>query len=166
MSDPTASTPPPPSSIPAGWYPDGQGGTRWWDGTQWGAAASAPVPATVPTTVPATASSVQDEKTLAVLAQVLAIFTGFLGPLVIYLVARPDQPFAKHHAAEALNFQITVTIAAFVSAILMLVLIGLILLPIVVIGAFVLEIIASVAASRGEWYRFPVNLRLVPGALG
>ncbi len=23
------------SSIPAGWYPDGQGGQRWWDGSQW-----------------------------------------------------------------------------------------------------------------------------------
>jgi uncharacterized protein len=167
MSDPSA-TPPPPASIPSGWYPDGQGGTRWWDGAQWGPPASAPgsVPATIPDATPAATTGVQDEKTLAILAQVLGIFTGFLGPLVIYLVARPDQPFAKHHAAEALNFQITVTIALFVSAILMLVLIGLILLPVVVIGAFVLEIIAAVAASRGEWYRYPVNLRLVPGALG
>jgi uncharacterized protein len=165
MSDPSAA-PPPPSSVPPGWYPDGQGGTRWWDGAQWGPPSAAPgsVPA-VPAAAPAT-SGVQDEKTLAVLAQVLAIFTGFLGPLVIYLVARTDQPFAKHHAAEALNFQITVTIAVFVSAILIIVLVGLLLLPVVVIGALVLEIMASLAASRGEWYRFPVNLRLVPGALG
>ncbi|MFT4189730.1 MAG: DUF2510 domain-containing protein [Aeromicrobium sp.] len=24
-----------PSSTPAGWYPDGRGGQRWWDGTAW-----------------------------------------------------------------------------------------------------------------------------------
>lgn len=24
------------SSTPPGWYPDGQGGQRWWDGTAWG----------------------------------------------------------------------------------------------------------------------------------
>ena len=29
MSDPNQPT------VPAGWYPDGQGGQRWWDGTQW-----------------------------------------------------------------------------------------------------------------------------------
>lgn len=29
MSDPNQ------PSTPAGWYPDGQGGQRWWDGTQW-----------------------------------------------------------------------------------------------------------------------------------
>ena len=29
MSDPTQ------PSAPAGWYPDGQGGQRWWDGARW-----------------------------------------------------------------------------------------------------------------------------------
>ncbi|GAA1516148.1 DUF2510 domain-containing protein [Nocardioides humi] len=29
MSDPNQ------PATPAGWYPDGQGGQRWWDGTQW-----------------------------------------------------------------------------------------------------------------------------------
>lgn len=175
--DPTQSTPfadampaaaAPSATTPAGWYPDGQGSTRWWDGTQWGqmAPAESPVPATIPGAAPAAASSIQDEKTLAVLAQALSIFTGFVGPLVIYLIAKPDQPFAKHHATEALNFQITVTIAVFVSALLMLVLIGLLLLPIVVIGALIFEVMASLAASRGEWYRYPVSLRLVPGAQG
>ncbi|WP_323794161.1 DUF2510 domain-containing protein, partial [Nocardioides sp.] len=24
------------SGTPAGWYPDREGGQRWWDGTQWG----------------------------------------------------------------------------------------------------------------------------------
>ena len=49
---------------------------------------------------------------------------------------------------------------------LILVIIGIVLLPVVLIGAFVLEMMAAVAANRGEWYRFPVNLRLVPGAQG
>lgn len=157
MSDPVSATP---ESTPPGWYPDpsGSGQQRWWDGNQWGIVASS--------SVPATTGSFDDERGMATLAQVLAIFTGFLGPLVIWFMARPDQPFVKHHAAESLNFQITVTIAAFVSALLMLVLIGFVLLPVLLIGAFVLEIMAAIAANRGEWYRFPVNLRLVPGAQG
>lgn len=48
MSDPNQ------PSTPPGWYPDGQGGQRWWDGTQWtehtqppagGAPAAPPAPA-------------------------------------------------------------------------------------------------------------------------
>ena len=49
---------------------------------------------------------------------------------------------------------------------LCLLLIGFLLLPVVLIGAFVLEVLAAIAANRGEWYRFPINLRLVPGAQG
>lgn len=51
MSDPNQ------PSIPAGWYPDGQGGQRWWDGSQWtehtqpaqGAAPAAPAEPAAPT---------------------------------------------------------------------------------------------------------------------
>ena len=147
-------------SAPAGWYPDpsGSGQQRWWDGEQWGIVAAS--------NSPQQPGTFDDEKGMATLVQVLAIFTGFLGPLIIWFMAKPEQPFVKHHAAEALNFQITVTIAAFVSGLLMLVLIGFLLLPVVLIGALVLEVMAALAANRGEWYRFPINLRLVPGAQG
>ena len=33
--------------------------------------------------------------------------------------------------------------------------------PIVAIGSLVLYIMAAVAANRGEWYRYPVNIRFV-----
>lgn len=111
-------------------------------------------------------SSVSDERTLAVLAQVLAIFAGFIGPLIIYLVAKPEQRFARHHASEALNFSITLFIATIACVVLMFVLIGFLLIIVVWIGALVLHITAALAANRGEWYRYPVNLRLVPGAVG
>ena len=103
---------------------------------------------------------------MAMLAQLLGIFTGFLGPLVMYLVAKDDQPFLKHHAAESLNFQITLFIGFIVSAVLMLVLIGFLLFFVVWIGGLVLVIVATMAANRGEWYRYPINIRMVPGARG
>jgi len=102
---------------------------------------------------------------MATLVHVLAIFTGFIGPLIIYLV-KEDDPFVRHHSAEALNFSISVTIAYIVSGILIIVLIGLILLPLVWIGALVFQIQAAMAANRGEWYRYPFNIRMVPGAVG
>lgn len=112
------------------------------------------------------AGSGTDPKTMAMLSHLLAIFAGFLGPLIIYLVNGEKDPFVRHHAAESLNFQITVTIAALVSGLLICVFVGIVLLPVVVLGALVLEIMAAVAANRGEWYRYPLNIRMVPGAVG
>ena len=59
---PAAPTAPAPTGTGpvAGWYTDGSGATRWWDGTQWGQVAPAAAPAPpVPTmpTVPAAAAS-------------------------------------------------------------------------------------------------------------
>jgi uncharacterized Tic20 family protein len=69
--------------------------------------------------------------------------------------------FVRSQALEALNFQITVLIAVVVSSVLILVLIGLVLLPIIGVAAFVLMILAAIAANRGEEYRYPLTLRLV-----
>jgi uncharacterized Tic20 family protein len=134
---------------------------RWWDGQQWGQLAEQ-----VPAQTPAAGGSVSDAKTMAMLAQLLGIFTGFLGPLIIYLINGEKDPFVRHHSAEALNFQITLVIAYIVSFVLMLVLIGFVLFFVVWIGSIVLMIMATIAANRGEWYRYPFNIRLVPGAIG
>lgn len=145
-----------PQSQPPGWYDDGSGQQRWWDGNQWGQYASQ---------TPA-ASSVGDQKTMAVLAQVLGLITGFLGPLVIYLVNGEKDAFVRHHAAEALNFQLTLLIGYIASFVLIFVLIGIVLLPVLVVVGIVFPIIAAIAANKGEWYRYPVSIRMVPGAAG
>ena len=101
---------------------------------------------------------------MAILAEALGIITGFLGPLVIYLINGDKDPYVRHHASEALNFHLTMLIAYIVSAVLLIVLIGIILLPIVAILSFVFSIIATIAASKGEWYRYPISIRMVSGS--
>ncbi len=151
----------PAQNPPPGWYPDAQGVNRWWDGQQWGEAAAA-VPA-----VPATyQGSAGDSKSMATLAQVLGIVTGFIGPLIIFLVNGDKDPYVKHHSSEALNFQLTVLIAYLVSFVLMLVLVGFLLFFVVWVLAIVWGIQAAIAANRGEWYRYPINIRMVSGAAG
>lgn len=110
--------------------------------------------------------SPQEERTWGMLAHLSAIvaavvFLAFLGPLLVMLIQGPKSPFVRRQAVEALNFQITTYVAAIVSAILIVVFIGILLLPLVGIAWLVLTILASVAANRGEDYRYPVNLRLV-----
>jgi uncharacterized Tic20 family protein len=102
-----------------------------------------------------------DQRMWATLAHLSGLLFGFLGPLVIYLLMKDRGRFIRSQALEALNFQITVLIAVVVSAALILVVIGLFLLPIVGGAAFVLMILAAIAANRGEEYRYPLTLRLV-----
>ena len=103
----------------------------------------------------------QDEKTWGMLAHLGGLFLGFIAPLVVLLVKGTESPYTRAQAVEALNFQITLAIAYLAAFISFIVLIGIVLLPLVLIGHVVLGILASVAASRGELYRYPLNLRMV-----
>jgi len=112
---------------------------------------------------PATTDVPADQRTMALAAHLLGIFTGFIGALIIWLINKDDaaKSFVTDQAKEALNFQITVTIAMVISIILMIVIIGGILAPIVGIINLVFCIIAAVKANNGEAYRYPFTLRLI-----
>lgn len=102
----------------------------------------------------------QNERTMAILAHILGFFTGFIAPLILYLVLN-EQPFAKDQSREALNFQITVLIGIIVSMILMAILIGFILFVAVLVLDVIFCIMAAVAVSKGEAYRYPVAIRFI-----
>lgn len=105
--------------------------------------------------------SQQDERLWAVLAHLGGIVLWFIAPLVVLLVQGEKSRFVRRQAVEALNFQITLTLAYIASFVLMIVLIGVLLIFVVGIGGLILMIIAAVKANNGEDYRYPVNIRLV-----
>jgi uncharacterized Tic20 family protein len=86
---------------------------------------------------------------------------GFLGPLVVLLTAGNRSPFVRRHAVEALNFNLTVLIAAMVSVVLMLVLIGFLMILVVGVGYVIATIAGAVAASQGRDFRYPLTIRFV-----
>ena len=98
---------------------------------------------------------------LAALAGIVIPLGNLLGPLIVWLVKKDTMPFVADQGKEALNFNITVFIAAFVSGILTLVLIGFLLLIVVGIAWLVLTVLAALAANKGEAYRYPFTLRLI-----
>lgn len=102
-----------------------------------------------------------DAKNMGVLCHLLGFFTGFLGPLILWLIKKDTMPYVDHHGKEALNFQITVTIASAIAGFSFVCFIGVVLLPAVIIADLVLSIMACMAASRGEYYKYPWCLRLI-----
>lgn len=84
-----------------------------------------------------------------------------LGPLVVWLIKRDDDPFIDEQGKEALNFQITMVIAALVSLLLTVVVIGLFLVIAVGLVMVIFPIIAAVKASNGEHYRYPFTIRFL-----
>ncbi len=116
-----------------------------------------------------------DDRTWALAAHIGTLVAaylalGFLAPLIIML-AKKDSPFVRRHAVESLNFQISLLIYFVVGTVLMFVValltfgIGLVVLvPVaLVLGivALVLIIMATIKASNGEEYRYPLTIRFV-----
>ena len=99
-----------------------------------------------------------EERTWAILSHVGGIILGFIAPLITYLVFKDRGPFIRHHSAQALNFQLTVLIGYIASGLLMFVLIGFLTYIAVWVLSIVFAILAGVAASRGEWYKYPISI--------
>ncbi len=101
------------------------------------------------------------------LAHLLGIFTGFIGPLIIYSMKKDESPYVRHHATEVLNLALTSLIVnlviSVVGCVLTVVLIGFLLFFLLIpygILLLVYMIIGAMAANRGELYVYPSWLRI------
>jgi hypothetical protein len=84
-----------------------------------------------------------------------------VGPLVVSIARADQSSFVGAHAKEALNFNITVTLAAVVCILLMLVFVGFLFGSALFIAWLVMTLIAAIRASEGAAYRYPFSLRFV-----
>lgn len=121
-----------------------------------------------------TGPSAQDSRNWAMGVHLSALAGAFIagigswvGPLVIWLMRREQDPFVADHAREGLNFNITMVILVVAAFLLGLFTFGIALL-VIVPAAIVIAVLwlvwtiqATVAASRGETYRYPLSIRLI-----
>ena len=118
-----------------------------------------------PPPAPATSSNIRTWCVLCHAAALLGLFFHFLGhllgPLIVWLVKRGDSPEVDAHGKESLNFQISMLIYDAIAAILCIVLIGIPILIALWVLNTVLVIIASIQASEGKFYRYPITIRLI-----
>jgi uncharacterized Tic20 family protein len=118
-----------------------------------------------PPPAPGASSDIRTWCVLCHAAALLGLFFHFLGhllgPLIVWLVKRGDSPEVDAHGKESLNFQISMLIYDAIAAILCLVLIGIPILIALWLLNTVLVIIASIQASEGKFYRYPITIRLI-----
>jgi uncharacterized Tic20 family protein len=122
-----------------------------------------PVPPPPP--APSTSSDIRTWCVLCHASALLGLFFHFLGhllgPLIVWLVKRGDSSEVDAHGKESLNFQISMLIYDAVALILCIVFIGIPLLIALWVLNTVLVIIASIQASEGKFYRYPITIRLI-----
>jgi uncharacterized Tic20 family protein len=101
-----------------------------------------------------------EQRNIAMLTHLGGIILGFIPSLLVYLI-KTDDATIREHAKEALNFQITVAIAFAACWVLAFILIGVLLIPILWVVNLIFCIIAAVKTSQGDFYRYPVAIRLL-----
>lgn len=84
-----------------------------------------------------------------------------IGPLIVWLAKRDDAPEIDAHGKESLNFQISMLIYHAIAAVFCLVLIGFLVLPILWVLNAIFVIVASIKASDGKLYRYPMTIRFI-----
>ncbi len=103
----------------------------------------------------------KDECNMALLTYILCLVTGFIGPLIIWLIKKDQSAFVNHQGKEVLNWCITMVLAYIACFILMFIVIGIFLMPILLLVHLIFNIMGAISASKGVAYRYPFALRLL-----
>jgi uncharacterized Tic20 family protein len=103
---------------------------------------------------------------LSSLAMYLAIpFANILGPFIVWSIQRDKSPLVDDQGKEAVNFQITMTIAFAVAIVLAISVIGLIvaipLLAVLPVIQILFTVLAAIKANEGVAYRYPLTIRFI-----
>lgn len=88
-------------------------------------------------------------------------FGNIITPLILWAIKKDSMPLVDDQGKEALNFQITLTVAVLIAFALCFIVIGIPLLFLLGIGGLILIIIAAVKANDGQRYRYPLTIRFI-----
>jgi uncharacterized Tic20 family protein len=105
---------------------------------------------------------------LSSLSGLIVPFGNILGPLLIWQLKKNEFPSVEVHGKAALNFQITVLIAAIAGVLIAIVLsffcVGWLLFPVVMLiglAGMVFAVIAGIKANDGHDYEYPFSFKLL-----
>ena len=88
-------------------------------------------------------------------------FGGIIGPLICWLTRKDESQWVDQNGKQSMNFQLSITLYMVLAIPLCFILIG---IPIVIFLGFlevICIIIASVKASKGEEFKYPVTIPFI-----
>jgi uncharacterized Tic20 family protein len=91
----------------------------------------------------------------------LLLSASWISALIFYLIYKDRGPFVRQHTATELNFQLTMIIAAIAGGLLAIVLVGFLVLLAIPVVMIVFGIIATMRASEGQPYEYPLAIKFV-----
>ena len=109
----------------------------------------------------------KDHRTWAMLchlssfAGLLIPFGSVIGPLIVWLAKKDEMPLVAEHGRKSLNFQLTMMIAYIISFLLMFVVIGVILLPVIAIFAFIMFVVSAIKSNDGKEVDYPLSIEFI-----
>ncbi len=86
---------------------------------------------------------------------------GVVCSLVLWQIKKDEYEFVDDQGKEAVNFQISMLLYWAGAFILSLACVGLVLMPAVCVVDIGFSVYAAIKASNGEYYRYPLSLRLI-----
>ena len=98
------------------------------------------------------------------LCQLLTCITGFGGlivPLILWATQKDRIEGMDSHGKAIINFQLSIIIYSIISAIFIIVGIGILILIAIGITAFILPIVNAIKASNGELPSYPFSLNFI-----
>jgi hypothetical protein len=89
------------------------------------------------------------------------LLIGLLAPLILWLVFKDTDAEVDYHGKESINFQLNVLAWSLISWLLAICLIGIPMRLALSVLEVVLIVLASIAAAKGERYRYPFIYRIL-----
>jgi uncharacterized Tic20 family protein len=100
-----------------------------------------------------------DDPTMNIVAHLIGLVTGFLGPLVMLFVI--DDKHTVAHCKAALNWQLSFLIYIVASVILVFVVVGILLLFVLPVVNIVFCVMGAVKAKEGILWEYPFTIRFL-----
>ncbi len=101
------------------------------------------------------------DKTLVIITCVLMFFTAVIGPLIVWVIKKDDDPATEAALRNLVNFGISYTIYLFIAGLTTIILIGYLLTPLIAVAFYIFIIIAIVKSSDGEIYKAPFTIDFI-----
>ncbi len=98
---------------------------------------------------------------LSTFASLVIPFGGIIGPLICWSSKRQESSWVDQNGKAALNFQLSMALYILICIPLMFIIIGFVILGALLILELVCVVIASIKASKGEEYRYPLMIPFI-----